>query len=107
MKSKVAKQKKNVYRIRAKVWLYPGMAGWHFITLPKKQSAEITKLFGILKQGWGSLPVLVTVGKTSWKTSIFPDKKRGAYLLPLKAEVRKKEGIKVGDTPTFLIEIRI
>ena len=99
--------KKNVYRIRAKAWLYPGMAGWHFLTIPKKKSLEITKLFGILKQGWGSLPVVATLGKTSWKTSIFPDKKRGAYLLPLKAEVRKKEGIKAGDTVACFVEIRI
>lgn len=101
------RKEKSMYRIRAKVWLYPGMAAWHFITLPKKQSAEITKLFGILKQGWGSLPVVVTTGKTSWKTSIFPDKKVGGYLLPLKTEVRKKEGIKAGDTATFIVEIRI
>ncbi len=60
--------------------------------LSKKQSAEITARFGLMKRGWGSLPVIVAMGKTTWKTSIFPDKKAGAYLLPLKAEVRKKRG---------------
>jgi hypothetical protein len=48
----------------------------------------------------------VTIGQTVWKTSIFPDSKSGSYLLPLKAEVRKKEKIGVGDTLTFSIEIR-
>ena len=100
-------KEKNVYSIRAKVWLYPGMAGWHFVTLPKKQSGEITRLFGILKRGWGSLRVVATVGKTSWKTSIFPDKKAGAYLLPIKASVRKQEDITAGDTITFLVEIKV
>lgn len=94
------------YSMRAKVWLYPGMAGWHFLTLPKKQSKEIKATFDSLRRGWGSLPVVVTIGRTSWKTSIFPYTKADAYLLPLKAEMRKKEKIAEGDTVTFSIEIQ-
>lgn len=97
---------KNHYKMQGKVWLYPGMAGWHFVTLPKKQSAEIKARFGLMKRGWGSLSIVITIGKTSWKTSIFPDKKAGAYLLPLKAEVRRKENITAGDTITFSVEVR-
>lgn len=93
------------YRLTSKVWLYPGMAGWHFIPVPKKESADIKKKFGARARGWGSLPVTVTIGKTSWSTSIFPDTKAGAYLLPLKAAVRKKEGIERGDTILFIISI--
>jgi hypothetical protein len=37
------------------------------------------------------------IGFYSWKTSIFPDKKSGCYLLPLKAEVRKALQISDGD----------
>lgn len=95
----------NLYTMRAKVWLYPGPAAWHFLTLRKKQSAEIKKKFGMMKRGWGSLSVQVTLGKTSWKTSIFPDKKSGAYLLPLKSDIRKKENLHSGDTVRFLLEI--
>ena len=80
----------NRYSIKSRVWLYPGMAGWHFVTLPKKQSDEIKKEYGILKRSWGSLPVTVKIGKTSWMTSIFPDKKVNAHLLPIKSDVRKK-----------------
>lgn len=93
------------YKMSAKVWQYPGMAAWHFATLPKEQSDEIKKNFGAFKRNWGSLPVAVTLGKTTWKTSIFPDKKIGAYLLPLKADVRKKEGIEHGDTITFSLTV--
>lgn len=96
-----------MYKVKAKVWLYPGMAGWQFVTIPEKQSKVINQTYGAMKKGWGSLPVLITVGKTKWKTSIFPDKKIGAYLLPLKAEVRKKESIKVGDAITLTLEIII
>lgn len=60
-----------------------------------------------MKRGWGSLPVMATIGKTTWKTSIFPDKKRGAYLLPIKAEVRKKEEIEKDDMVALLLEVRL
>ena len=82
------------------------MAGWHFLSVPKKDSEDIKKRFGKKQRGWGSLPVVVTLGKTVWKTSIFPDKKSGSYLLPLKADVRKKEGIFSGDKVSFSIEIK-
>jgi hypothetical protein len=94
-----------MFKVKAKVWLYPGMAGWQFATIPKKQSQIITQTYGALKKGWGSLPVMVTIGKTKWKTSIFPDKKTSSYLLPLKAEVRKKENIKLGNTLLITLEI--
>lgn len=97
----------KTYEMSAKVWLYPGYAAWHFITLPKKESAEIKSTFEAFKRGWGSLPINVTIGKTTWKTSIFPDKKADAYLLPLKAEIRKKEQIQEGDNIKFTIEILI
>lgn len=82
------------YKINAKIWLYPGEnANWHFVTVPKKESKEITDTFAQFKKGWGSLPVEATLGDTVWNTSIFPDRKSGTYLLPIKAIVRRKEGL--------------
>ena len=99
--------KYNQYQINAKIWLYPGKAAWHFVTIPQEISEDIKSLFGDRAKGWGSLPVEVTIGSSVWKTSIFPDKKEGAYLLPLKAEVRKKENIHLGDSLNFLLEIKV
>jgi len=98
---------KKSFKIRAEIWLYSGDSGaWYFVTLPKKESAEIKKSFGdILKKGWGSVPVMVKLGKSIWKTSIFPDKKRGAYILPIKAAVRKREKIEEGNIITLSIFI--
>lgn len=98
---------KTKFKISAKVWIYSGMAGWHFVSIPKKQSQYIKKMFHVMSGGWGSLPVNVTIGKTTWKTSIFPDKKADAYILPFKAEVRKRENIVVHDTIKFLLDIRV
>lgn len=95
------------YKFRSKLWAYPGMAAWRFLSLPAKDSQKIKTLFGDLAKGWGSLPVKVTVNKTEWKTSIFPDKKRQCYLLPLKREVRKKEQIEDKNTVNFKIRIII
>lgn len=99
--------KYNEYTFEAKVWLWSGDAPWHFVTLPKDMAEHITKMFGDQKRGWGSLPVAVMIGATSWNTSIFPDKKLASFVLPLKSEVRKKEGINVDQTIKVLIEIRV
>ena len=96
---------KKTYSLSAEVWLYSGMAAWHFLTLPTETAQEIDHIFHLSKRGWGSLRVTVTIGRTSWQTSIFPDKKSNSYLLPLKAEVRKKESIKAGDKIDFRLEI--
>lgn len=92
--------------MRTKIWVYQGPAAWHFVTIPKKQSADIKKRFGANARGWGSLRVAATVGKTTWASSIFPDKKSGTYLLPLKLEVRKKEGLAHGDTVALKIVVK-
>lgn len=70
---------------------------WHFISLPKKDEAHIKKYFGAMSRGWGSLRVEAKIGKTTWKTSIFPDNKSGTYLLPVKADVRKRESLRAGE----------
>lgn len=77
------------------LWMYQGKGAWFFITLPKDVSERI-KFFTGPRRGWGSVRVSARIGKTMWKTSIFPDKKAGAYLLPVKADVRAKESLEAG-----------
>lgn len=87
------------YEFTSDVWKWPGMAAWHFVTVDSDVAVQIRQdRAGAPRVGWGSIPVTVTVGETVWKTSIFSDKKSGSYLLPIKAEVRKKENISAGDT---------
>lgn len=96
-----------MFEFNAPVVPYPGMAAWRFVVLPQALSGEIKTGFGNMKKGWGSIPVLVTVGKTTWQTSIFPDKKSQSYLLPMKLEIRKKEGIMDGDKVALCVRIRV
>lgn len=97
------------FAFKSKVWLYPGKAGWHFVTLPKKLSAQIKSMTKGARRGWGSVRVTATIGKTTWQTSIFPDSKKDVqkdvYVLPLKADVRKKEKANANDTISVLIEM--
>ena len=99
--------KSHTFLFKTRLWLYPGDNGsWHFLTIPKKESAKIKETYAAFTKGWGSLPVTVTIGKTSWETSIFPDRKSGTYLLPVKAIVRRAEGIGENDLISYTFTIR-
>ena len=78
------------------MWRYPGADGWHFVSLPAEVSAEITDIAAGARRGFGSVRVDVTVGATSWRTSLFPDSKTGTYLLPVKKAVRLAEHLEAG-----------
>lgn len=97
----------RTFHTEATVWIYAGDAAWHFVSLPKALAETLHARFGHAARGWGSLPVLVTIGQTSWRTSVFRDAKRGSYLLPLKAAVREKEGIQAGDTVAIRLDVEL
>lgn len=91
-------KKKSTHTFTAKLWLYPGeSANWHFITLPRDVADSIKETFGKSRRGFGAIKVEVVVGKTTWQTSIFPDKISKSYILPIKASVRKAEGLYADD----------
>ena len=90
--------------VRSKVWVYSGFAGWHFTTIGKTLAARIKKESWGPRRGFGSIRVDAKIGKTQWKTLIFPTKE-GTYLLALKAEVRKKERIAAGDRPSVQLTL--
>jgi len=46
-----------------------------------------------MKRGFGSVRVNVTIGGSTWKTSLFPSKELGHYVLPIKASIRKAEAL--------------
>ena len=85
---------------RGKLFQWHGMQGaWFFVYVSDSVSKKIRKAQeGLIKRrGFGAVRVEVKVGKTTWKTSFFPTKE-GPYLLPVKVDVRKKEGLDDGDT---------
>ena len=87
-----------------KIWFWRGPSPFFFVTIPAKESREIKAISRIVTYGWGVIPVYVRIGKTEWKTSLFP--KDGRYIVPIKASVRKAENIDEGDTVAIQLEIR-
>ncbi|RYG37197.1 MAG: DUF1905 domain-containing protein [Burkholderiales bacterium] len=83
---------------RAKVWTQESTGAWHFVTLPASLSKRIRALTAGQMKPFGSFRVRARTGLTRWETSLFHDSKREAFLLPIKADVRRKEKIRIGNT---------
>ena len=80
-----------------------GPAPFVFVPVPKHLSAEIKAISNLVTYGWGCIPVVAQIGKTEYKTSLFP--KDGIYLVPIKVVVQKAESVSVGDTISIRMEI--
>jgi hypothetical protein len=85
------------YEFTTELWLHPGPAPWHFVSLPAEVSDDVRALTDGSRTAFGSTRVEVRIGETTWSTSIFFDRKRDCFLLPVKADVRRREGIGDGD----------
>ena len=90
---------------KGKIFHWRGPAPFLFVAVPDKQSADIKSVSKLVTYGWGVIPVVAKVGKTKWKTSLFP--KEGKYLVPIKMIVQKSEKLQEGDTVTIQLEIRL
>lgn len=93
------------YDFSAKLWRAPGGAAWHFVTLPVDLSGQIRAMTGSMLNAFGSLRVTAQIGAATWKTSLFVDSKANAFVLPVKAEIRRKAGIVAGDDVEVAVEI--
>ena len=86
----------GVHHFDAELWRWEGEAAWYFVTVPGDVSDDVRSRAGA-RRGFGSVRVHVTVASSTCSTSVFPDSKRGAYLLPVKKSVRAREGLEPGD----------
>jgi hypothetical protein len=93
------------YRFKARLWVYSGEGAWYFVTLPQDYANEIKELIG-REPGFGSIKVTACIGEAEWQTSIFPDKKRHSYLLPIRKEIRSKLGIDTEDEVDVVLVIK-
>ena len=79
----------------APIWFWKGPAPWHFITVPEDDGFAIEATVAMVSYGWGMIPVTAWIGDTAWTTSLFP--KDGTYVVPVKTDFRRVEGLEVGD----------
>jgi hypothetical protein len=96
-----------IVAFRAELWTWDARRedSWTFVSLPAARSEEIRELTAGARRGFGSLRVRVTIGTSTWATSIFPDRTRGAYVLPVKRAVRTAEGLDPGDIASVTVEL--
>jgi hypothetical protein len=87
----------SILEFTTEMWRYSGAAAWHFVTLPEDVADQLDEIVGE-RGGFGSIPVEVTIGTSTWRTSVFPDKGAASFVLPIKRAVRQKEGLSV-DAP--------
>jgi hypothetical protein len=91
------------YKFNAEIWAHDGPSSWYFVSLPFDFSKEIRDNLKSDEEGWGRLNATAKIGITEWKTAIWYDTKLKTYLLPVKAEIRKIEKIKAGQTRIIYI----
>ena len=87
------------------VWFWKGPAPYHFVTVPEDDCADLEAASEFVSYGWGMIPVSARIGETEWATSLWP--KDGAYVVPLKAKVRKAERVDVGDLVTVRLTVDV
>jgi hypothetical protein len=86
------------------IWYWRGPSPFYFVTVPDEQSRDLKAVSGFVTYGWGMIPVIARIGKTEWKTALFP--KDGRYLVPLKDSVRRAEYLQPGDIVNVELEVR-
>lgn len=94
-----------IIAFKGTIFQWRGPAPYLFVAVPEKESADIKAVSKLVTYGWGVIPVTVKVGKTEWKTSLFP--KDGQYLVPIKMVVQKAEHLKEGDEIKLKLELHL
>ncbi|MBM7518402.1 DUF1905 domain-containing protein [Nocardioides nitrophenolicus] len=67
---------------------------WFFVSLPFDVTDQIDEAGP--RRGFGSVRVEVTVGASTWRTSVFPSVEERTLVLPVKKAVRAAEGLVEG-----------
>jgi hypothetical protein len=77
----------------------------HFMSVPESVAGEIRAHAMLVRRGFGSVKVEVTLDDVTWKTSVFPSKSSGGYFLPVRMDVVRKTGIAAGNQVTVFLDL--
>jgi hypothetical protein len=92
-----------IIEFTGQIWMWKGPAPWYFVTVPPEQSRDLHFISGSVTYGWGMIPVTAQIGRTVWKTSLYPQD--DAYVVPIKVSVRRAEHLQEGDNVSVRLEI--
>lgn len=90
----------NSFIVFGSVCTFPSPSGWHFVTVPKNKIDNLKN-----KKGhWGFIPAEFAYKTHTWKSSLLP-MGNGDYFIALRASLRKRENIKIGDKVKLSVTI--
>ncbi len=94
-----------ILEFEGEIWYWKGPAPHHFVTVPTKGSEDLIAIQGSVTYGWGMIPATVRINETEWTTALWP--KDGQFIVPIKAVVRRAEGLEEGDTVAVRLQISL
>lgn len=100
----------NGIRVTSPLWRWTSGNGvaWFFVTVDGSAGealaghALMDRLERGRARGWGSIKIMVTIGESTWPTSAFPVKE-GGWMVPVKASIRRAEGLVEGEDVAVVV----
>jgi hypothetical protein len=92
-----------ILEFEGEIFYWRGPAPFLFVAVPEEPSSALKAISASVTYGWGVIPVHARIGKTEWKTSLFP--KEGRYLVPIRVSIQKAENLSVGDQVVIQLEV--
>ena len=90
------------WTVTGEVIEWRGPSPYYYLPMNPDDSAHF-KMEATGLQYWGQVAVQVIIGDTTFTTAVFP--KDGRYLVPLRAAIRKAEGIEPGMPVTAIVRL--
>ncbi|MBS42147.1 MAG: hypothetical protein CMH83_02990 [Nocardioides sp.] len=87
------------------VFEWRGPAPHHFVRVPEAEAELIADTAQAVTYGWGMVPVRGWLGESEFTTSLWPQD--GGYVVPLKAAVRRAEGVELDDEVVVRLRIHV
>jgi len=81
-----------------------GPPPYYFVLAPPVQAEWLFDVMPEVTYGWGMVPVRARLGSTDFTTAMWP--RQGTFWLPLKAAVRRAEGVEAGDVVSVRVSIQ-
>lgn len=85
--------------------------GWYFVTVDGTAGEALAAHEAMRRlelgrgRGFGSVKVRARIGDSEWATSVFPSKHHQGFVLPIKAAVRRAEGLAEGDPVSLTLAL--
>lgn len=93
------------FHLTARAFEWRGPAPFVFVALPREAVEALQAISAAASYGWGCITVTASVGESTWSTSLMPH--AGGYVLPLKAAIRRAQGIVIDDQVEVHLVVRV